>query len=640
VTAKLNPVVLNHVAIEGGFWGARVETNRTATLPIEYDQLKKTGRLDVWRLDWKEGQRPRPHIFWDSDIAKWIEAAAYSLSSHPDPELEKLIDEAVALMEKAQQPDGYMNTYFTVVEPDKRWTNLRDWHELYCAGHLMEGAVAYFQATGKRQFLDIMCRYADHIDRMFGPGEGQRRGYPGHPEIELGLVKLYRATGEERYLKLSKFFVDERGRQPHYYDLEARQRGEDPKKFWARTYQYNQSHLPIREQTEVVGHAVRACYLYAGAADIAAETGDETLLAACRRLWENLTQKRMYITAGIGPVHSNEGFTFDYDLPNDTAYAETCASIALVFWAHRMAHLETDSRYADVMEMALYNGILSGVSLDGEEFFYANPLAAYPEVNPYAHVPLGGSKHYRRSEWFDCACCPPNLARLLASLGQYVYSSSAHEIYVHLYVQSQAKLNLNEQTIQIEQQTNYPWDEGIRLTVRPERPAQFTLALRVPGWCHGAELKVNGQALEVDAITRRGYAKIDRTWQPGDQVELSLPMPVERMEAHPQVRQDAGRVALQRGPLVYCLEEVDNGPNLADVVIPPGAEFSVAFDPQLLGGVAVISGEALRRDPQEWQGALYRPAGSKTTRFAFKAIPYYAWANRQAGEMQVWLREG
>jgi DUF1680 family protein len=637
---KMNPVVLNHVAIEGGFWGARVETNRTATLPIEYDQLKKTGRLDVWKLDWKEGQQPRPHIFWDSDIAKWIEAAAYSLSSHPDPGLEQLIDQAIDLMEKAQQPDGYMNTYFTIVEPDMRWANLRDWHELYCAGHLMEGAVAYFQATGKRQFLDIMCRYADHIDRMFGPGEGQKPGYPGHPEIELGLVKLYRATGEERYLKLSEFFVDERGRQPHYYDLEARQRGEDPKKFWARTYQYNQSHLPIREQTEVVGHAVRACYLYAGVADVAAETGDETLLAACRRLWENLTQKRMYITAGIGPVHSNEGFTFDYDLPNDTAYAETCASIALVFWAHRMAHLEPDSRYGDVMEMALYNGILSGVSLDGEEFFYANPLAAYPEVNPYAHVSLGQSKHYRRSEWFDCACCPPNLARLLASLGQYVYSAGANEIYVHLYVQSKAELSLGGQAVRIEQQTDYPWDEGVRFTVQPERPARFALALRVPGWCRGAGLKVNGQALDVAAVTHRGYAGIERTWQAGDRVELTLPMPVERMEAHPQVRQDAGRVALQRGPLVYCLEEVDNGPNLADVVIPAGAEFSVAFDPQLLGGVAVIGGEALRRDPQGWQGDLYRPAGSKTTRFTFKAVPYYAWANRQPGEMQVWLREG
>jgi DUF1680 family protein len=640
MTAKLNPVVLNHVAIKGGFWGARVETNRTATLPIEYDQLKKTGRLDVWKLDWKEGQQPRPHIFWDSDIAKWIEAAAYSLSSHPDPGLEQLIDQAIDLMENAQQPDGYMNTYFTIVEPDKRWANLRDWHELYCAGHLMEGAVAYFQATGKRQFLDIMCRYADHIDRLFGPGEGQKPGYPGHPEIELGLVKLYRATGEERYLKLSKFFVDERGRQPHYYDLEARQRGEDPKKFWARTYQYNQSHRPIREQTEVVGHAVRACYLYAGAADIAAETGDETLLAACRRLWENLTQKRMYITAGIGPVFSNEGFTFDYDLPNDTAYAETCASIALVFWAHRMAHLELDSRYADAMELALYNGILSGVSLDGETFFYANPLAAYPEVNPYAHAPLGQSKHYRRSEWFDCACCPPNLARLLASLGQYVYSAGANEIYVHLYVQSKAELSLGGQAIQIEQQTDYPWDEVVRFTVQPERPAQFILALRVPGWCRGAGLKVNGQALDVAAISSRGYAKIDRAWRPGDQVELTLPMPVERMEAHPKVRQDAGRIALQRGPLVYCLEEVDNGPNLADVVIPAGAEFSVAFDPQLLGGVAVISGDALRRDAQEWQSALYRPAGSKMTHFTFKAIPYYAWANRQPGEMQVWLREG
>jgi DUF1680 family protein len=638
---KITPVTLNNVTIDGGFWGSRMETNRTATLPIEYDQLKKTGRLEAWKLDWHQGMPYTPHRFWDSDAAKWIEAAAYSLTAHPDEQLETLVDDVIDLIEKAQQPDGYLNIYYTAVEPENRWANLRDWHELYCAGHLIEAAVAYFEATGKRKLLDVMIRYTDYIDQIFGPHEGQMRGYPGHQEIELALVKLHHLTGEERYLNLAKFFIDERGQQPHYFDIEARARGEDPvKNYWARTHKYNQSHLPVREQTEVVGHAVRACYMYAGMADVAAATGDPTLVEALKRLWENVTGKRMYITGGIGPTLKNEGFTFDFDLPNEMAYAETCAAIALVFWAHRMFHLDPDRRYIDVLERALYNGVLSGVSLDGTTFFYANPLTAFSEVNPYPGVPLDETNHYRRSEWFDCACCPPNLARLLASLGQYVYSAGENEIYVHLYTQSKAQIDLNDQIIQLAQQTNYPWDEAVRFIIQPAQPTSFTLALRLPGWCRKAELKVNGQALDLTAITSKGYARIDRTWQPGDQVELILSMPVERMEAHPQVRQDAGRVALQRGPLVYCLEEVDNGPNLADVELPKDGDLAATFDPEILGGVSVITGQALRRDMQDWQDSLYRPAGSKMTSFTLKAIPYGFWANREPGEMRVWLREG
>ena len=636
---KLASVAFKNVSINSGFWKARLDTNRTATLPIEYEQLKQTGRLDAWKLEWKEGEPKKPHYFWDSDIAKWIEAVAYSLTTHPDPQLEKLVDEAIDDIEKAQQPDGYLNIYFTVVEPEKRWTNLRDWHELYCAGHLMEAAVAYFQATAKRKFLDVMCRYADYIDATFGQEAGKKRGYPGHEEIELGLVKLYRATGEKRYLKLSKFFIDERGQQPHYFDLEAKARNADPENFWARTYKYNQSHVPVRQQSEIVGHAVRACYLYSGMTDVATETGDESLLHACQRLWKNVTEKRMYITGGIGPSAQNEGFTFDYDLPNETAYAETCATISLIFWAHRMFHLDPDRRYIDVVERALYNGTLSGVAFDGQTFFYANPLAAYPGVNPYGHRPLDG-KHYRRSEWFDCACCPPNIARLLSSLGEYVYSTGQHEIYTHLYLSSQANISLNDQTIQIDQQTNYPWEETIQLSIQPEQPTQFTLALRIPVWCREAVVKVNSQTLDVEGIIKRGYACIDRQWQAGDQVELTLPMPVERIEVHPNVRQDAGRIALQRGPIVYCLEEMDNGQNLADVVIPRDSELSVNFDSDLFGGVASIKGKALRRKPQNWQEGLYRPVGSTPTEFTFTAIPYCFWANRESGEMRVWIREG
>ena len=368
-TQSCKPVLFNQVTIEGGFWGPRIETNRKVTLPIEYEHLKKTGRLEAWELKWKPGDPNPPHIFWDSDVAKWMEAAAYSLTCHPDKTLEQNLDRVIALMEKAQLPDGYLNTHFIAVEPEKRWTNLRDNHELYCAGHLMEAAVAHYHATGKRSFLDVMCRYADHIHRTFGPGRDQKRGYPGHEEIELALIKLWGATGNRSYLDLATFFINERGRPPHYFTLEAQARGEDPARQRHGNYEYSQSHLPVREQTKVVGHAVRAMYLYCGMADVAAATGDKALLAACRRLWQNVTRRRMHVTGGIGPTASNEGFTTDYDMPTDTAYLETCAAIGLVFWAHRMLQADLDGDYGDVMERALYNGVLSGVSVEGDRFF-------------------------------------------------------------------------------------------------------------------------------------------------------------------------------------------------------------------------------------------------------------------------------
>jgi len=410
---------LENVAVDDRFWTPRQETNRLVTLPIEYRQCRKTGRLRAWKLNWRPGRGNPPHIFWDSDAAKWLEAVGYSLAARPDRKLERLADKVIDDIAAAQRPDGYLNIYYSVVEPDQRWTNLRDRHELYCAGHLMEAAVAYHQATGKRKLLDVLCRYADHIDATFGRSRGKKRGYPGHEEIELALVKLYHATGEKRYLKLAKYFVDERGRRPHYYDKEARARGDDRKKYWPGTYEYNQSHLPVRRQSAVVGHAVRAFYLYAGMADVAAETHDGELLAACKRLWRDATRHKMYVTGGVGPSGRNEGFTRTYDLPNETAYAETCAAIALVFFAHRMLQIEADAHYADVMERALYNGTISGVSADGTRFFYTNPLAAAPPARA-----AGGKPEPHRREWFGCACCPPNIARLIASLPQYVYSAA------------------------------------------------------------------------------------------------------------------------------------------------------------------------------------------------------------------------
>jgi len=637
---RLKPVPLSKVKIDSPFWEPRQEMNRTVTLPIEYEQCKKTGRIDAWKLDWKPGQPNPPHHFWDSDVAKWIEAVGYTLATHPNEALERLTDGVIDMIADAQQEDGYLNIHFTVVEPENRWKNLRDMHELYCAGHLMEAAVAYYEGTGKRKLLDVLCRYADYIASVFGPNEGQKRGYPGHEEIELALVKLYRATGERRYLDLANFFIDERGRQPHYYDIEARERGEDPARFHHGKYDYNQSHLPVREQTTAEGHAVRAMYLFSGMADVAAETGDETLLAACKRLWKNVTERRMYITGGIGSSSVGERFTYDYDLPNDLAYAETCAAIGLVFWAHRMLQLERDSVYADVMERALYNGVLSGVSLDGKRFFYANPL----EVDPkrYEHRPdlfRRSSVSPTRQEWFGCACCPPNIARLLASLGQYVYSQGDGEIYVHLYVGGQAELNLDGQPVILTQETRYPWEGAIQITVQPREEANFTLALRIPGWSREATLEVNGQSVEVPPLMEKGYVKVNRDWKPGDTVTLSLPMPVERIEAHPAVGVNCGRIALQRGPLVYCLEEVDNGPHLHDIALPRDTMLRAEFDEDLLGGVVVISGEALRRDTSDWDSKLYQPAPSATKSVPFKAIPYYAWANRTPGEMLVWIRE-
>lgn len=629
VQRKLSPVPFTHVTLEDRFWAPRIKVNRERTLPHEYEQCKDTGRIDAFLLDWKPGREPEPHYFWDSDVAKWVEAASYSLAVHPDPGLGAQVDEVVGKIAGAQQPDGYLNVYFTVVEPERRWSNLATWHELYCAGHLIEAGVAHFEATGKRTLLDVVCRYADYIDSVFGPGK--RGGCPGHEEIELALVKLYRATGQRRYLDLSRFFIDQRGQKPSVFvrELDALRRlpGEAGERFQKEdrsSTEWCQDHLPVREQREVVGHAVRAMYVYSGMADVAAETGDRELWAACELLWDNLTQRRMYVTGGIGSTKQGEAFGADYYLPNESAYAETCAAIGLVFWSHRMLQFDGDGRYADVMERALYNGTISGVSLDGERFFYENPLESR------------GAHH--RQEWFGCACCPPNIGRLLASLGGYAYSEGETDVYVHLFVEGSARLEVAGQRVTLRQQTRYPWDATVRITVEPERPGRFGLNLRIPGWCRDAALAVNGRTVEVAEITRKGYARIDRTWKPGDQVEWVLPMPVERVRAHPAVRDDGGCVALMRGPIVYCLEQADNPVPLDRMVLPDDAPLEVRFDEGLLGGVSVIEGEALLVEDGEWDSALYRTTPAKTKPFGITAVAYYAWDHRKPGEMRVWIR--
>lgn len=629
----LEPVALREVTIQDRFWAPRLRANRERGIAFQFGQIRKAGAIDALDLSRPPGPLPIPFsgdsrvtpvMWWDSDIAKWLEGASYSLATHPDPKLESLVDDVIARLARAQQPDGYLNTYFTARAPDKRWTNERDWHELYCAGHLIEAAVAHFEATGKRSLLGVLERYVDLIASVYGPNPGQKRGYPGHEEIELALIKLHRVTQNPRHLELARYFIDERGRQPYYFDLEARARGEDPDKFHFGTYEYAQAHKPVREQSEVVGHAVRAMYLYAAMADLAADLGDAELRAACERLWVDLTTKRLYITGGLGPSKDNEGFTVDYDLPNETAYAETCAAIALVFWAQRMLRLTNDGHYADVMERALYNNVLAGVSLDGERFFYDNVLESRGE--------------HHRWVWHTCPCCPPNVLRLLASLGKYIYSGGRDQVSVNLYVQGSVNLQVAGTQLTLHQVTDYPWDGTVTIRLEPDAPAHFKLRLRIPAWSRDAKLWVNGQEVELGIVLERGYAILDRTWQPNDEVRLELPMPVERVHAHPAVRDDAGRVSLQRGPVLYCLEGTDHERPLHQIVLPSDAELSPNFEASLLEGVTTLKGTAAAEDLREWEGALYRTSRPRRVPVPITAVPYFAWDNREPGEMRVWIR--
>ena len=503
---------------------------------------------------------------------------------------------------------------------------------------MIEAAVAYYEATGKRRLLDMVCRSIDHVASVFGPGKDQIHGYPGHQEIELALAKLYRVTGESRYLDLAKYFLDQRGSLPHIFDIEARARGEKPEDFFYKTYQYNQSHLPVREQKDAVGHAVRATYMYCGMTDVAVLSNDKSLMNASKRLWRSVTRKRMAVTGGVGPLRANEGFTADYDLPAEGAYLETCASIGLLLWAQRMLHAEKDGQYADIVERTLYNHILAGVSADGKSFFYGSPLAAHPGFDGDGKY-AGEGYHYRRSEWFSCPCCPPNVARLIAQLPSLLCSQTKNAVYIHQYASSTTRVSVAGQNIELIQKTDYPWNGKIRITLKPERPGAWTLALRIPGWCTKAVLKVNGTVVTPTNNIRKGYAVIKRTWAPGDSVELDLAMPVERIEAHPAARQTAGCVALQRGPLVYCFEQVDNGPDLADFVLPRTAKLSTKPDSQLPGNAVVITANALKRSRAEWNTALYRPACSALVPVTITAIPFYLWANRSPGEMRVWIRD-
>lgn len=623
---------LRNIRLTDPFWSRWQKTLVEKTLPSEFEQIVETGRLaNFTRVAAGESGGFEGYYFNDSDTYKWLEACAYALAARPDLDASRVrtqMEEAISAIQSAQEPSGYINTFFQLNHPGLKWRNLNSLHEMYCGGHLIEAGVALFECLGDRRMLDVSIRFADHVAELFGPNA--RRGYCGHQEIELALVRLSRATGDDRYADLARWMVEERGKRPSPFEAELK----DPEALALQpaarhmladgdSYRgdYCQDHVPIREQTEVVGHAVRAMYFYIAAALLSDGKGDTALEQALERIWANLTERRMYVTGGIGPSASNEGFTRDFDLPNHSAYAETCASIGLVFWAHTMLELTGDTEYADVMERALYNGCLSGISLSGDKFFYTNPLESRGT--------------HQRVPWFSCACCPPNIARLIGNLAHYVAGAGDQEFYLHLPVGIDAEVTLGGVKTRITCTSELPWSGKVRITVSPEKPASFKLAVRVPGWCANVDSELAGASEE--AGYELGYMIFDRTWKEGDVLELDFEMEPTWVEADPRVRDDLGRVALTYGPLVYCCEEIDAGyaPQLLSVDADAPLEGTWAIE---LEGVVAIEVEGMAEVELFPQG-LYAEVGSTDLQPAkARFIPYFAWNNRGAGNMQVWFR--
>ncbi len=640
---KLKELALSQVKIDDPFWNPWIESNRKNTVGHVLKQFEEVGNIRNFQI--AAGEVPKaPHggPYWaDSDLYKWIQGVCYVLTNHPDPALEAKLDEIIASIAAAQQPDGYINTYVQIEDPASKWTNLGFQHEMFSSGSLIEAGVAHFEATGKRTLLDVAIRNADHIDNTFGPGK--REGTSGHEQIEFALVGLYRTTGEERYLRLAEFLLNERGKKPSVFKTEYDRlsptktmdflgrtipvRGlhdrlylRDPEKF---DTSYCQDHLPVREQSEAVGHAVRAVYLYAAMADVVYETGDEGLLAALHRLHDNVTLKRMYVTGGIGPSAHNEGFEKDYDLPNESAYQETCATVGLALWNHRMLKLTGNGKYADLMELSFYNSFLGGVSQDGTTFCYVNPMRSDGE--------------FKRSSWYSVPCCPTTIVRTFPRMGSYIYSQSDDGLWVNLFISGEATAKLaNGEEVKLRQTTTYPWEGSVKLEVETAAPQQFTLHVRVPGWAGSHSISVNGQ--RADATVASGYADIQREWANGDTVELTFPVDVDRLQAHPAVVPDHGKISLRRGPLIYCLEETDNEADIDQIVLPMTSPLTDRVDENLFGGLHVISGEGVLRDTPPWGEQLYRPvpdAARQTT--TVTAIPYAYWNNRGPGKMRVWI---
>ncbi len=627
---------LKDVRVTDGFFSDYAELVRTEVIPYQWEALndripgaEKSGCIHNFRIaaGEEEGEFVGM-VFQDSDLGKWLEAVAYSLTTHPDKKLEAVADDVIDLMARAQRPDGYMDTYFIIKEPHNRWKCLRDCHELYCAGHILEAAVAYYKATGKRRFLDVMKKYMDYILTVFGTEEGKLHGYPGHEEIELALCRLYDVTGEKKYLDLAQYFINQRGTEPNYFIEELKTRGDSF--HWdgndKQGMEYFQANQPVRRQKDAVGHSVRAVYLYSGMADVAMRTQDESLKEACRTLFRSIAEKRMYVTGGIGSTYNGEAFTFDYDLPNDTAYAESCASIGLIFFMQRMLEMDGDAVYGDVMERALYNTVLSGMGLDGKAFFYVNPLEVFPEADL-----KDPNKHHvkiERQKWFACACCPPNIARLLADLGQYIYRKDENGVAVDLFIGSEVKV---ADGVTLTQNSQVPFGGKVSFKLSCPNGTKLTLRVRKPFW-------TDGVTCDAEMTEKNGYLVVEKVWNDGDTVFFDFAMPVRRVYASPYVRQDLGKVCLMRGPLVYCLEEADNGNNLHLVSLPEESEIAPAQGEGVLSGMTTLKAKGLRIVPEE--GTLYRGAPCRRkeeTQLTF--IPYFAWANRGVGEMTVWVRE-
>lgn len=666
------PIDLRNVTITDEFWKNEMELVRKEVIPYQWDAIndrvkdaspsfamrnfKLAGKITskrralgdkyeekVWPMEFalfpenmdKLEDRFYGFVFQDSDFSKWIEAVGYSLAVHPDEELEKIADEAIDIVCAAQQDNGYLDTYYIINDMSKVFTNLKDYHELYCLGHLTEGAVAYYQATGKDKLLNAARKYADYIYSKFGSEEGKIKGYPGHEIAEMALVRLYEATGDKKYLDLSCYFINERGQAPYYFDKEhpeeAKKHGENP---W---YHYYQAHKPVREQDEAMGHAVRAVYLYSGMADVARLTGDEKLYGACEKLWNSITEKKLYITGGIGGTHVGEAFSFNYDLPNDTAYSETCAAIGLVFFARRMLQMNVDSKYANVMERALYNTVLSGMALDGKSFFYVNPL----EVLPKACNEDERKRHVKpvRQKWFGCACCPPNIARMLSSVAAYAYTENENTLYMHLYVGGNVNKQYKGADISWKVETLMPWQGSVTITCdkveRTDLNEVQTIAVRIPDWCDGYSVECGQYEKNVD----KGYLYITGKFNEGDKINIKFDQNVRIMQSNSAVVENQGKLAVSYGPFVYCIEQKDNGNNLHRVALIPNTT-KVQLNKLTIEGNEVTGIVLQGTREKESQKALYS-VYSKAEREAVDLtfIPYYTWANRGEGEMRVWVNE-
>lgn len=598
-------ICFEHIKINDGFWKVKQDMVKNSTLYAVYNRFMYTHRFDALSCTWKEGEPDMPHIFWDSDVAKWIEGASYLLMEQRDEKIEKIIDDVVDKIVTNSDENGYFNSHFLVTEKDKRF-KIRDNHELYCAGHLMEAAVAYNKATGKDKFLKAMCRFADYIDKVFREEKSAGFITPGHPEIELALVRLYDATGEKRYLELSKFFIDEHGTGKDAFDNRL-----------DFTELYNQDETPLRERSTAEGHAVRALYLYCGMADIAARYNDSELFEACKRVFEDMVNKKMYISGGLGSTHLGETFTIPYHLPNRTGYAETCAAIAMALFCKRMQLLDINSKYADVAERVIYNGFLSGVSMDGKSFFYENPLEIDTKFNDVNKSTKTKERYpiTQRVEVFGCSCCPPNIVRFIPSIADLMYSFDDETIYVHQYMNSETEYD----NIHISQTTAYPADGKIKISCSAP---QKQIAVRIPSWC--SDFKIN-----ADYTMTNGYAYI--ALNGSTEIELEFDMPVICVKSNKRVHENAGRIAIMRGPVLYCAEGVDNGEDLAGIAVSISSEFKLEDNDFILPSLSVC---AYREKDSDM---LYSKAGDDYEKFTLRLIPYYAFANRGETDLVVWF---